>query len=159
MNHLREYDSDEEKMLGDLQNLGLSPKPHHYYITYISSYDDREFGGEAISLSASNLVDVASMLLENFGMFDEVEEPDFEKHVAKYKNITGILDHVEEGFYQNGSGFTYSVWELTPKNNVISEGGDFEAAPLSNPAQCYQIGNSRFSDFDRVLNDKPYGNI
>lgn len=160
MNHLREYDSDEEKMLGDLQNLGLSPKPHHYYITYGRvDYDDYVSDSGALCISAKSMTDVASLLFPIFGMDDELEEPDFEQHVSKYKDIEGLTSHITDVLDENSVGVGFRIWELTPINKNIPDGGECVEANLSNPVLSYELGKSKFSNFAAELKAKPYGNI
>lgn len=154
--HLDEYDSDDEyELLRDLQNLDLSPKPHFYYITCIGTdYSD------AICIISNNLFEVASYLFKYFGIFDEVREAGFKKHVLEYRNLNGLLDHISDVMSNNfDNNFEFSVWELTPRNKKIPEGGIFETGHLKNPVRCYEMGNFYFSDFTTQLKEKPYGNL
>ena len=159
LKHIKEYSSDDMDLLGKMRDLGLSPKPHCYYVTTRSSDDDGGPGGEAICIISKDIFGVAAALSEIFGVFDEVEEPDFEDHVLEYKNLEGLLDHISDNFLSNGSFIEFNTWELTPRNKTIPEDPIFETEPLGNPVKCYEIGDSHFSDFRDQLKSNPYGNL
>jgi hypothetical protein len=135
MKHLKTFENDGQGLLGDMQGLGLSPKPIGCYISFLS-YGDSDASALGVVVIGPNLVSIAESLFREFNLEDVMET---------------FADSSRE-FYDVGN--IYNVWEMTPRTQDIKE-EVIETETLMQPLAVCEMGRKYFKDFDEVIKGSP----
>jgi len=150
MKHLKTFENDDQGLLGDMQGLGLSPKPMGYYISFLS-YGDGDASALGVVVIGPNLVSIAESLFREFNIEDVYDD----SNEMGWKSIEDVMETFADSsreFYDVGN--LYDVWEMTPRTQDIKE-EVIETETLMKPLAVCEMGRKYFKDFDEVIKGSP----
>lgn len=152
MKHLKTFENNDQELLGDMQGLGLSPKPIGCYISFLS-HGDGDVNALGVVVIGPSLVSIAESLFQEFNLEDVYDE----LNEMGWKSIKDVMETFVDSSreYYNVSNI-YNVWEMTPRTQDIKE-EVIETENLMNPLAVCEMGRKYFKDFDEVIKSSPNG--
>lgn len=152
MKHLKTFENDGQGLLGDMQGLGLSPKPIGCYIS-LCAYGDGDFNALGVVVIGPSLVSIAESLFQEFNLEDVYDD----SNEMGWKSIEDVMETFADSSreYYNVP-FIYNVWEMTPRTQDIKE-EVIATETLMNPLAVCNLGRKYFRDFDEVIKSSPNG--
>ena len=150
MKHLKTFENDGQGLLGDMQGLGLSPKPIGFYISFLSHGDD-DASALGIVVIGPNLVSIAEGLFMEFNLEDVYDDSN-EKGWKSIEDVMETFVDSSREFYDVRNA--YDVWEMTPRTQDIKE-EVIATETLMKPLAVCEMGRKYFKDFDEVIKGSP----
>lgn len=152
MKHLKTFENDGQGLLGDMQGLGLSPKPIGCYIS-LCGYGDGDVNALGVVVIGPSLVSIAESLFQEFNLEDVYDD----SNEMGWKSIEDVMETFVDSSreYYDVSNI-YNVWEMTPRTQDIKE-EVIETENLMNPLAVCEMGRKYFKDFDEVIKSSPNG--
>lgn len=150
MKHLKAFENDDQGLLGDMQGLGLSPKPIGCYIS-LCGYGDGDVNALGVVVIGPSLVSIAESLFQEFNLEDVYDD----SNEMGWKSIEDVMETFVDSSreYYDVSNI-YNVWEMTPRTQDIKE-EVIETETLMNPLAVCNMGRKYFRDFDEVIKGSP----
>jgi hypothetical protein len=151
MKHLKAFINEDQGLLGDMQGLGLAPKPLGFYIS-LCSYGDSDVNALGVVVIGPSFASIAEMLYEEFNMGDIYDD----YNEMNLKSIFEVMDKFIDDSYEIDIQTIYNVWEMTPRTNDISQ-EIVDTCTLMTPHQAVELGKKYFRDFDEEMRGNPNG--
>lgn len=151
MKHLKAFENDDQGLLGDMQGLGLSPKPMGCYISFLS-HGDGDANALGVVVIGPSLVSIAESLFQEFNLEDVYDE----LNEMGWKSIKDVMETFADSSREIYVPNIYNVWEMTPRTQDIKE-EVIATETLMNPLAVCNLGRKYFKDFDEVIKSSPNG--
>lgn len=151
MKYLKTFENDDQGLLGDMQGLGLSPKPIGCYISFLSLHGDNDASALGVVVIGPNLVSIAERLFREFNLEDVYDD----SNEMGWKSIKDVMETFADSsreYYDVKN--IYDVWEMTPRTQDIKE-EVIATETLMKPLAVCEMGRKYFRDFDQVIKGSP----